>query len=206
MDILFEMYVTDLLQATRTQFKSDREQASDSVNILALKFTPSFNRKTLLCVARTKSTNSPNTYITKIELQNVEFSEPIEQAQQQIQNNQEENENENPESTNQNTNQTNTDELIEITCSDNRKIKIKPQLDVKCNIRLNCNCLDFFQRMASYNKSAKVLIGRKKPTHYQSPTTPANKERGNPNNSPGMCKHTLALYYRLLEMGIIKEF
>lgn len=206
MDILFELYVTDLLQATRTQFKSDREQASDSVNILALKFTPSFNRKTLLCVARTKSTNSPNTYITKIELQNMEFSDSISNTEAQIQQNTEDTDNDDTINTNNVSNTETSDDLVEITCSDNRKVKIKPQVDVKCNIRLNCNCLDFFQRMASYNKSAKVLIGRKKPTHYQSPTTPANKERGNPNNSPGMCKHTLALYYRLVEMGIIKEF
>lgn len=201
MDILFEIFVTDLLQATNTQFKSNREEASDDVNVISIRFTPSYNRKTLLCVARTKSRGGSNTYITKIELQNVEFLEDnmvqdktgvdnVENDQHDIDNNTKKEQ----------------DSFIEITCSDNRKIKIKPQLNIQCNIRLNCNCLDYFQRMASYNKTAKVLIGRKVPTHYQSPTTPANKLKGNPNNSPGMCKHLVALYYRLMEMGIITEF
>ena len=73
MDVLFEIFVTDLLHATNTQFKSNREEASDDVNVVSLRFTPSYNRKTLLCVARTKSAGGSNTYITKIELQNVEF-------------------------------------------------------------------------------------------------------------------------------------
>ena len=201
MDILFEIFVTDLLQATNTQFKSNREEASDDVNVISIRFTPSYNRKTLLCVARTKSRGGSNTYITKIELQNVEFLEDnmvqdktgvdnVENDQHDIDNNTKKDQ----------------ETYVEITCSDNRKIKIKPQLNIKCNIRLNCNCLDYFQRMASYNKTAKVLIGRKVPTHYQSPTTPSNKLKGNPNNSPGMCKHLVALYYRLMEMGIITEF
>ena len=173
--ILTELFVTDLLRATSTQFKSDRQQKSNQVNVISVKFTPSYNRNTLLCVARTQSSNSTNKYITKIELQNVVFVD------------------ENSESTTK----------LELTGSDNRKFFIEPQSRFKCNVRLNCNCLDFYQRMASYNKSNKVLVGRKVPTHYQSPTTPENKEKGNPNNSPGMCKHLIALYDNLVTQGLI---
>lgn len=171
--ILYEVSMVDLLSTTKQNFKSDREDSSSQVSVASIRYTASYKRNILTCIARVKSATSGKLYITKIELMDVEFTEES-----------------NP-------------EHVEILGSDNRPIYIVPKTKYLTEVKVNCNCLDFYQRMASYNKSNNILIGRKVPTHYQSPTTPGNKMKGNPNNSIGMCKHLVCFYHKLLEDGLI---
>lgn len=91
---------------------------------------------------------------------------------------------------------------ISVMGSDNRPITLLPCDLNRTSVKMVCNCLDFYQRMSSYNKKQDLLIGQDIPQHYDSPTTPGNKAKGNPNNSIGMCKHLIALYLDLKQEGI----
>lgn len=91
---------------------------------------------------------------------------------------------------------------IIITTSSNEEQNIAPISLSNTNVEVKCNCLDFFQRLASYNKNVKALYGTDTP-NYTGGTSPEDKKKGNPNNSPGICKHVYALLDHLKSEGLV---
>lgn len=92
---------------------------------------------------------------------------------------------------------------LSLVDSTNQIIRLYPCTLTTNPIKTSCNCLDYYQRMASYNKSDQSLIGNEVPGSYKSPTTPENKKKGNPNNSIGLCKHLVALVNQLKKERVI---
>lgn len=166
---LCEVSIPELLKATKSQFKSDREIESRSVRIINKKFIPSYKESNLTCVAQTQT--STNRYLTKIQINDVQFGD-------------EEN-------------------STSVMGADNRPISFVPCDYMRCSIKVSCNCLDYYQRMASYNKSEGGLIGDESPSHYKSPVDVGNKAKGNPNNSIGACKHIIALVIELKQEKVL---
>ena len=91
-----------------------------------------------------------------------------------------------------------------ITTSTNEEQKLQPISLSHSDVEIKCNCLDFFQRLSSYNKNVNALYGNETPNRFGA-TTPENKKKGNPNNSPGICKHVYALLDHLKSEGLITE-
>ena len=90
-----------------------------------------------------------------------------------------------------------------ITTSDNKEMSIGIIDMNKSDVEVSCNCLDFFQRLASYDKTVKALYGNETPK-YTGFTRPEDKKKGNPNNSPGMCKHLYALIDYLKSDNVVR--
>ena len=166
---LCEVSIPELLKATKSQFKSDREIESRSVRIINKKFIPSYKESNLTCVAQTQTTQ--NKYTTKIQIDDVQFEDEMESTS--------------------------------VMGVDNRLITFIPCDYMRCSVKVSCNCLDYYQRMASYNKSNNILIGNDSPSHYKSPVDPGNKAKGNPNNSIGVCKHIIALIIELKQEKVL---
>lgn len=167
---LYEVSIPELLKATKTEFKSDRELESRNVRIINKKFIPSYKESNLTCVAQTQTTS--NRYTTKIEINDVVFDD--------------------------------RENSTSVMGADNRPVTFIPCDYMRCSVKVSCNCLDYYQRMASYNKSNNTLIGDVTPSHYNSPVTPGNKAKGNPNNSIGVCKHIIALVIELKHEKVLK--
>lgn len=89
-----------------------------------------------------------------------------------------------------------------ITTSSNEDQNLEPISLNNADVEVKCNCLDFFQRLSSYNKNVNALYGKDTP-NYTGSTTPENKKKGNPNNSPGICKHVYALLDHLKSEGLV---
>lgn len=85
--------------------------------------------------------------------------------------------------------------------SDGADYHIKPLQLSGHNVKVRCNCLDFYYRFANYNSQDKSLVGRPPPP-YQRKT---NRPPVNPDQVPGMCKHLLKLVDNLTQAGLISS-
>jgi hypothetical protein len=67
------------------------------------------------------------------------------------------------------------------------------------DVKVSCECMDFYMRFAFFNFNANALYGER-PTPYQ-----GKGKRGpvNPASVPGICKHIRALGYKLKEDGVL---
>lgn len=68
------------------------------------------------------------------------------------------------------------------------------------NIKVNCDCLDFYWRFATWNHQKNSLNGHPPPP-YQRKT---NRPPVNPRQVPGVCKHLLKTISALKETGIVR--
>lgn len=94
-----------------------------------------------------------------------------------------------------------TEENVTFNAVDGVETHIQP-LDLnQLNVKVTCNCLDFFHRFAAYNSSDKSLVGRAPPVYVRKTTTrpPVNVLR-----VPGACKHLLRLVEELQAIGLVK--
>lgn len=76
------------------------------------------------------------------------------------------------------------------------------QPTVNHDILLRCQCQDFYFMWALWDKNQKALIGPYKP--YQR-VPGSTRPPVNPTQTPGLCKHQLALIKKLMAEGLIKK-
>ena len=67
------------------------------------------------------------------------------------------------------------------------------------NVKVRCNCLDFYHRFAVWNHADNSLFGPKPPP-YQRKTT--DRPEVNPQRVPGFCKHLIKLFQELEHEGL----
>ena len=92
-----------------------------------------------------------------------------------------------------------TPKNITFTASDNQEYNV-PSLQLKeKNVKVRCNCLDFYHRFAQHNASDGSLQG-KTPVPYQ-PTTDRGSD--NPKKLPGVCKHLIKTIDSLKQSGLV---
>lgn len=94
-----------------------------------------------------------------------------------------------------------TDTSVAITDYQGNTYHMEPVTLADHNVKVRCNCLDFYHRFASYNKQDKSLAGPP-PKPYQRKTT--DRPPVNPLRVPGICKHLLKLTDDLQRQGIIE--
>lgn len=96
--------------------------------------------------------------------------------------------------------QAKTTENVEFTGADGKQYFVTPINLNNHNVKVRCNCLDFYHRFAHYNHGDKSIVGRA-PVPYQRKTT--TRPEVNPDHVPGMCKHLIKVVQQLQTQGII---
>ena len=95
---------------------------------------------------------------------------------------------------------TKTPENVEVLANDGKTYYIQ-SIDLNNhNVKVRCNCLDFYHRFAFWNHGDKSIVGRA-PAPYQRKTT--TRPDVNPDLVPGMCKHLIKVVERLRTQRII---
>jgi hypothetical protein len=87
---------------------------------------------------------------------------------------------------------------VTFTGSDGNTYNITPIQLSRINVKVSCECLDFYWRFAKYNATDGSLQGNP-PQPYQKKTARAP---ANPQRVPGVCKHLLATMVELRQSGI----
>lgn len=70
---------------------------------------------------------------------------------------------------------------------------IRPIYMSRVNVKVSCSCLDFHYRFAVWDHKAKALVGNPPPPYVKKTDRPPV----NPNKTPGVCKHLMALFDKL---------
>lgn len=92
------------------------------------------------------------------------------------------------------------DDNVSFTGSDKQEHHIEPINLSKNNVKVACNCLDFYWRFAKENHTNGSLNGNPPPP-YQSKT---ERPPVNPSKTPGVCKHLLKLAIQLKDSGVVR--
>lgn len=87
------------------------------------------------------------------------------------------------------------------TAADGEEYHIVPIDLTKSNVKVHCNCLDFYYRFAPSNNKDKSLLGNPPPP-YQRKT--ATRPPVNPTQVPGVCKHLIKTITSLRQVGITR--
>ena len=83
--------------------------------------------------------------------------------------------------------------------ADNNEYHIQPIPLNGSNVRVRCNCLDFYYRFAAWNAGDNSLQGRPAPPYNPKGERPPV----NPTRVPGVCKHVIKVVDRLKQGRIV---
>ena len=87
------------------------------------------------------------------------------------------------------------------TGADGEEYHIEPINLSQNNVKVACNCLDFYWRFATWNHGANSLNGNPPPPYQKrSPNHPP----ANPQKKPGLCKHLLKMAIALKDARIVR--
>lgn len=75
------------------------------------------------------------------------------------------------------------------------------QLTINHDVSIRCQCPDFYFMWSYYDKQNKALLGPHKPYVRKTDNYPPK----NPEEKPGLCKHTLQLVKMLMGNDVIKK-
>jgi len=172
---LEEVTLTDLERNIVFGFPNTkkRQHATDPVVIAELKLTPYTNSTDLLADAVAKSNESGKTYDPKVLFLDVVFQDE------------------------------DTGDNITFTGSDGDIHNMTPISLSKSNVKVRCNCMDFYRRFASWNGSKGALFGKTPLPHQKVPGS--NRGPANPEKVPGLCKHVIKTVQAMREAGLVKD-
>ena len=75
------------------------------------------------------------------------------------------------------------------TASDGQEYTIEPVSYGNNDVKVSCGCLDFYYRFSVWNDRDGSLYGNPPPPYVKK----TDKEPVNPSQTPGLCKHLIAL-------------
>lgn len=87
------------------------------------------------------------------------------------------------------------------TATDGEEYHIVPIDLSKSNVKVHCNCLDFYYRFAPSNNKDDSLLGNPPPPYQRKTTT---RPPVNPQQTPGVCKHLIRAISALREVRITR--
>jgi len=90
---------------------------------------------------------------------------------------------------------------VTIQSRDGQTHQLHPISLTNQNVKVRCNCLDFYYRFAQHNHQDKSIVGRA-PIPYQRKTQ--DHPEVNPDHVPGMCKHLLKVVEKMRNDGIVQ--
>ena len=91
---------------------------------------------------------------------------------------------------------------VSFVATDGQTYNVQPIRLNRSRLRVNCTCLDFHYRFASWNFNDDSLLG-KKPPLYQRKTD--NRPPVNPARVPGLCKHLVKVFDKLYSSGMLTD-
>jgi len=77
------------------------------------------------------------------------------------------------------------------------------KIDCKTRVRTRCSCEDYYFMWSYWNSREKALVGAHK--RYIPVRPPSGRPPVNPSESPGACKHLLALFKKLIDEKLIAK-
>lgn len=72
----------------------------------------------------------------------------------------------------------------------------------RVNVKVRCNCLDFYYRFSTWNHNDGSLFGKKPPSYTRKTKT---HPPVNPMQVPGMCKHIISMMEAINEAGLVSR-
>lgn len=78
-------------------------------------------------------------------------------------------------------------------------VTIEPLHTHSNDLQVKCSCSDFYWRFATWNAMNQSLIGDPPPPYVKK----SNRPDVNPNQTPGICKHIMAVVNRMRQDGIL---
>lgn len=151
-----------------------RQNAVDPVRITQLETLPAIGMKTLRAWATANSTESKSgsgtIYQPAIIFTGVEFED------EDTQNN------------------------ITAKARDGNDYHMQPIDLAQTNVKVTCQCMDFYWRFRDQNAADQSGIAGKKPPYKPV----SNRGPVNPQNVPGLCKHLLATFRALKHSGMVR--
>lgn len=148
-----------------------RQYATDPIQIVQLKIIPYIGTKALYIKGLARNPTSGKKYDTQVFFSQVEY------------------ENEN------------TPENITFMANDQKEYNIQPIDLATNNIRVRCNCLDFYHRFALWDFNDGSIFGAK-PKPYRRKTV--HYPPVNPQQTPGVCKHIIKTITALQHAKMVK--
>lgn len=85
---------------------------------------------------------------------------------------------------------------------DNKEYHINPIMLNSTNVKVQCNCLDFYHRFASHNSTDGSLLGSPPPPYQRK--IGSNRPPVNPQRTPGLCKHLMRTILALKAVDIVR--
>jgi hypothetical protein len=82
---------------------------------------------------------------------------------------------------------------------DNVEYHIQPISLAGSNVKVRCNCLDFYWRFSPYNAGDASLVGSPRPPYNATGQRPP----ANPTETPGVCKHLIKLVQNLRTARVV---
>lgn len=92
------------------------------------------------------------------------------------------------------------DNNVTFTATNGQEYNCSPIALSQNNVKVRCNCLDFYYRFAFYNKGDNSLFGRAPRPYVRKTQT---RPPANPQRVPGVCKHVIKLIHALEQSGLI---
>lgn len=89
---------------------------------------------------------------------------------------------------------------VELYAIDGQKYYIKPFTSAQKQVRVGCNCLDFYYRFSLWNHTKKSLEGPPPQPYIKKTDMPLV----NPQEIPGVCKHIVKMTSFLKDEGIVR--
>lgn len=96
---------------------------------------------------------------------------------------------------------TDSNQTVSFQGEDEREYHIHPVDPNVTDVKVRCNCLDFYYRFAQANYQSDVLDGNPPPTYVKKTDRPPV----NPTNAPGMCKHLMKMMDQLETVGLLRR-
>ena len=93
----------------------------------------------------------------------------------------------------------NTPDNVTFTAADGKEYNIERINLAQSNVKVSCNCLDFYWRFSTWNHKDGSLIGTPPPP-YQRKTD--NRPPANEQKTPGVCKHLMKLVINIRDAGL----
>lgn len=95
-----------------------------------------------------------------------------------------------------------TPENVTFKGADDNDYHIQPVQLPTTNVKVRCNCLDFYYRFAAWNATDKSLYGPAFPPYQRKTTT---RPEVNPDHVPGLCKHLIKVFQQTEQEGLTRR-
>ena len=92
-----------------------------------------------------------------------------------------------------------TQQNVTFTGADGEEYHIKYIELKRKNVKVRCDCLDFYHRFAAHNTRDKSLYGTPPPPY----TPKTDRASDNPRQVPGVCKHIIKTVESLKQSGLV---